>query len=190
MHYRIHPAFTFITGTRPNVGAVEDILARFGQDVVSLLERARLRIVTLVASEQLRDVSPALAAAGITEDPAAVFVAIEARIYVRCAVPLTVGHAIGCAIDFALGRPSARDSQIVAAYRAALTRNAFLTPLAHATPGSYVAEGLRAFYGCDDPIVGWPAATSERLERIDPVMYGLTARLAAQIPLAVGQVAS
>src|ERR1700681_215708 len=54
MHSRIHPAFTFITGTRPNVGAVEDILARFGQDVVSLLERARLRIVTLVASEQVR----------------------------------------------------------------------------------------------------------------------------------------
>jgi hypothetical protein len=190
MHSQLHPAFTFITGTRPNVGAVEDILACFGQGVVSMLERVGLRIVTLVPSEQLADVSPALAAAGIAQDPAAVFIASEARIYVRCAVPLALGHAIGSAIDFALGRPSAHDPRIVSAYNAAVTCNAFLTPLARATPGSYVAEALRAFYRCDDPIVGWPAATPERLKQIDPAMYGLTVRLVNQIPLVVGCVAS
>jgi hypothetical protein len=190
MQSRIHHAFTFITGTRPDVGAVVDILTRFGQDVVSLLERTGLHIVTLVASQKIADFSPTLAAAGIDEGVPAVFVATEARIYVRCPVPLTVGHAIGLAIDFSLGRPSACDPQIVAAYRAAIARNAFITSLAYATLGTYVAEALRAFYGCDEPIVGWPAATPERLAAIDPVMYGLTARLANRIPLAAGRLAS
>jgi hypothetical protein len=190
MHSRIHHTFSFITGTRPDVGAVADILARFGQDVVDLLERTGVRIVTLVTSQKIADFSPTLAAAGVDENVPAVFVATEARIYVRCPLPLTVGHALGLAIDFSLGRPSAHDPQIVAAYRAAVARNAFITSLAYATPGTYVAEALRAFYGCDEPIAGWPAATPERLTAIDPVMYGLTARLASRIPIAAGRLAS
>lgn len=72
----------------------------------------------------------------------------------------------------------------------ALARNAFITSLAYATPGAYVAEALRAFYGCDEPIVGWPAATPERFAAIDPLMHSLTARLSSRIPFAVGRLAS
>ncbi len=46
----------------------------------------------------------------------------------------------------------------------------FVTPYAASGIDEYFAECVRAYVGVNDPASPWPAATRERLARLDPAM--------------------
>jgi len=170
--------------TREQIG---DVLASFGEPVLSYVARAGITIHALRNGEEYKSVSPALGRLGIDVDacpapPAGLFVVEERRVYLRSLSPMTIAHEFAHGFDCALGGGVYRsgiDPDIRTAFASART---FVTPYAATGIDEYFAESVRAFIGANDPASAWPPATSERLRKLDPAMSSAIERILAALP--------
>jgi len=150
-------------------------LARFGLGTLRFAVSRRIVVVALVPGERYDAASPALARMGVDVDawpapPAGLFVVEERAVYLRSRSAMTIAHEFGHALDCALGGGVYRsgvDPRVRAAFAAA---REYVTPYAATGLDEYFAEALRARVEVNDPASPWPAATRERLRRIDPEM--------------------
>jgi len=72
---------------------------------------------------------------------------------------------------------SGYDPRIRSAFSGA---RAFVTPYAASGLDEYFAECVRAFCGANVPSSPWPAATPDRLRKLDPTMFAITGELFAE----------
>ncbi len=153
-------------------------LRAFGEPALLFAAEHGSRVRPLGRGERYAKASPALARLGIDVDawpapPAGLFVVEERTVYVRSRSAMTIGHEFGHALDCALGGGvylSGIDDAIRAAFGAA---RQFVTPYAASGLDEYFAECVRAWVEANDPASAWPAVSRERLQRLDPMMYGI-----------------
>lgn len=151
----------------------------------SLLRDAGTRIVPL-GSSTYRAASRALRrlSAGVDDwpvPPAGLFVVEERTVYLRSLSPMTVCHEAAHALDCALGGGvylSGVDPQIRAAFAKA---HGFVTPYAASGLDEFFAESVRAYVEANDARSPWPAATRERLRRVDPRMFVIVCETFARL---------
>lgn len=156
--------------------AIVDALEPFGSQALTFALAGGVTVVPLPQGARYRELSRALARLGIDVDawpapPAGLFVVEERTVYLRSRSPMTVAHEFGHALDCVLGGGVYR-SGIDPVVRACFsTARTFVTPYAATGLDEYFAEALRAYVEANDPASVWPAATRERLLRVDPGLY-------------------
>lgn len=147
---------------------ISKALAKYGEPALRFAASKGIRVHALGKGERYATASAALARLGIDVDcwpapPAGLFVVEERTVYVRLRSAMTVAHEFGHALDCALGNDvyrSATDPAIRSAFTNA--RN-FVTPYSATGIDEYLAEGFRAWVGCNDTASHWPKATKARL---------------------------
>jgi len=163
--------------------AIAETLEKFGFGAVHCALSGGVTVVPLPRGALYRELSPALARLGIDVDawpapPAGLFVIEERTVYLRSCSPMTVSHEFGHALDCILGGGvyrSTADPEIRAAF--ASVRSG-ITHYAMTGIDEYFAESVRAYVdNCNDPASAWPAATRERLRRLDPAMFCIVERI-------------
>lgn len=173
-------------GTPETARVIAETLARFGEDALAFAHARKIRIVPLEARQRYADASAALRRLGVDVDrwpvaPAGLFVVEERTVYLRSATPMTIAHEFAHGLDCALGDGvyrSGYDTTIRAAFARA---RAFVTPYAATGLDEYFAESTRAYVEVNDVASPWPAATRERLERVDPAIAAFLRRLFASL---------
>ena len=153
-------------------------LKAFGEPALRFAAEHGTQVRPLGRGERYAQASPALVRLGIDVDawsapPAGLFVVEERTVYVRNRSAMTVAHEFGHALDCALGGGIYRSSTDPDINRAFVVARSFVTPYAATGRDEYFAECVRAWVEANDPASAWPAVSRERLQRLDPVMYGI-----------------
>lgn len=157
-------------------------LAKFGEPALRYAADHGIRVRTLEGGDLYSTASPALRRLGIDVDawpapPAGLFVVEERTVYIRSKSAMTIAHEFGHALDCALGNGVYRsgiDPEIRSAY---CNAGGFVTPYAATGIDEYMAEGFRAWVGCNDAASHWPRATQVRLCQVDRVLHGIIRRI-------------
>ncbi len=173
-------------GSSETARVIGETLSRFGERTLAYAYERKIRIVPLAPRQRYADASAALRRLGVDVDrwpvaPAGLFVVEERTVYLRSATPMTIAHEFAHGLDCALGDGvyrSGYDTAVRAAYARA---RSFVTPYAATGLDEYFAESVRAFVEINDPHSPWPAATRERLARVDPAMHAFVRRLFASL---------
>lgn len=163
--------------------AIVATLVRFPEHLRAMTRAAGVRVVALRPREGYCDRSPLLRRENVRVDdwpipPAGLYVVEERTVYLRHAVPMTVAHEYGHALDHALGgeRYASADpsSTFAQAFRKA---RGFVTPYAATDREEYAAEGFRAWAEVNEPASPWPRVSRDRLRALDPLLASYLADL-------------
>jgi hypothetical protein len=176
-------ALSMIDGPGTGRQGVAMTLSHYGAGVLRYARERDIRIRILAKGETFIQASPEMTRLDIDADawsapPAGMFVVNERTVYLRSRSAMTVAHEFGHALDCALGGGVYR-SGIDPDCRALFVKaRSFLTPYAATGLDEFLAEAFRAWmdHG-NDASSSWPRATRERLERIDPRLYGYVSML-------------
>ena len=159
-------------------------LKAFGEPALRFAAEHGTKVRPLGRGERYAQASPALVRLGIDVDtwpapPAGLFVVEERTVYVRSWSAMTISHEFGHALDCALGNGVYR-SGIDPAIRVAFgTARQYVSPYAATGLDEYFAECVRSWVEANDPASAWPPVSRERLQRLDPAMYDILARIFA-----------
>jgi hypothetical protein len=184
---------TILSALIPGAGAstrlsIGETLRSFGEPALSFVANAGVTVQLLRPGQRFESASPALKRLQIDVDawptpPAGLFVVEERRVYLRSRSPMTIAHEFSHGLDCALGGGlyhSAVDPKIRRAFANAKT---FVTPYAATGIDEYFAESVRAYVGANDATSQWPAATRQRLDRVDPAMSAIVEAIFERLQL-------
>jgi len=157
----------------------------YPKGVISLLAANGTKIVPLGTKMTYAQASPALHRLSVNVDgwpvpPAGLFVVEERAVYLRSTSPMTVAHESAHALDCALGGGAYLSGQDVRIRKAFSDARGFVTPYAASGLDEYFAECVRAWVEANDARSPWPAATRERLQRVDPAMFEIVGGIFAK----------